>query len=199
MALKLPNQAQAYGGSRRQGTIVGTWALQESGPHLSTSLDRRRHRLHKGEFRARQKLTHQRSSWLVELLDGDPRRQSQSEADKEGLTAELSNLRGLISRYSSSQPDSGPMAPSSGFQVQTVMGPEHGELMSALKKGLEARYGQVEELHVLFQRLEALPPPWQRQEDEPWWRRLQRRLGRIYVRGPERTAAPTNASRTAVR
>ena len=96
-------------------------------------------------FRACQELTSQGYTWRIEVLEKSAPEESQHE----------------------SVPISG--IPSRGSRIQEVKDSEHTELMAVLKEELDDRYGQIQEMHVFFQQMQALPLGWQHGDQETWW------------------------------
>ena len=144
MALNLSTEALAPD-SRRQQVITGVWACRESERSVDYSEDAVRHRMRSGTFRACQELTSQGYFWRIEVLD---------KSTPEELQHESVSVSGIASR---------------GSRIQEVKDTEYKELMAALKEELDDRYGQIHEMHVLFQQMQALPLRWQNGEQEPWW------------------------------
>ena len=147
-----------------QVAIVGSWISRQAEPLLDLSDDAARHRVRKGTFRAIQEPTPYGYTWQVELLE-------------KSALKELRYLQEMLYRSSYTQPDavSGTFPP--GFRSDETQSGEHGDLMAVLKDELEVKYGQVEEMHVLFHQVNDLPLPrryWGR--IQPWWHRVWRRL-----------------------
>lgn len=173
MALNLTTETRAHYSSKQLWVINGVWTFQEAARHQSVSQDTARRDVREGELRARQEPTPQGYAWRVELLEDAHQGKAHTQVE-EVARAELSHLERVLNWSSFTQPDSFSGAPpSAGSRIKAVKESEHKELMAVLREKLEAQYGHIAELHVLFQQRQSLR---QHLERESWWQRVWRRF-----------------------
>lgn len=145
----------------RPRVIIGVWVFH--GPELYRGVyqDKVGRHMRDGTFLASREPTSLGYSWRMKLLEKSP---------LEELSDDL--VEGLLYRYGPAQSETFSGVSSAGPHTHEVITYEHRDLMTALKEELEARFGQVAEMNVLFQEMRTLPFGWQRQFRVPWWRRI---------------------------
>ena len=138
MALSLSIKGLPPRNATQQGVITGLWAFRQAEPfgyaclHAGKTLKR-----YKGEFQAVRGPAFEGNRWQVELLE-------------EGAVADLDYMEESL--YGGSWDGRGPISrlPIASPRFEEVKEPRHQGLMEALRDALGARYGQVQEMHVLF-------------------------------------------------
>ena len=141
--------------SQRQWVIAGVWTLQELTGDASTYLDGGGTRLRKGDFQACLERTPWGFDWKVELQGSVSVTEVEPQVDQTVEEEGINRLEELL---------------------QETKNPQIRRLMAVLREELEARHGQVQEMHVHFRETEAQAARWMLEEPEPWWRHLTRRL-----------------------
>lgn len=153
--------------------------ITEAASRLGVSTDTVRRRIRKGELPAHQQRTPQGYVWMVELPEDA---QGQSGTQSQGQV-------GPQEPRPQAEPESKPQAEreaegrGEAKRQETAAGEVQAlqELVHVLQEELTARRREVQELHVLLQQAQALPPgrseTWEAAARRPWWRRLLRRLG----------------------
>ena len=138
MALNLSIKGLPPRNATQPVVIVGLWAFRQAEPfgyaclHAGETPQR-----YKGEFQAVRGPAFEGNRWQVELLEA-------------GAVADLGYMEESL--YGGSCDGMGPISglPIASPTFEEVKEPRHRELMGALRDALEARYGQVQEMYVLF-------------------------------------------------
>ncbi len=144
------------------GSLVGTWVFQGVSRDSGSFLDPVGPRTWEGTFQAHRGPLRRGHSWRLELTEND-------NPGRPLLPEKVSRRR------DSSQLDLNFGGPSAVSRLREVEKTEHKELMAVLRYRLEERYGQAEELNVLFHDTQPVSLPWQLDGLLPWWRRIWRR------------------------
>ena len=145
--------------------VIGVWVFHGPDLYKGVYQDTGGRHTHDGTFLASQELMPFGCSWRMKILEKSP------------LDELLNDLEdGLYYRYGLVQSESHSGALTMKPQTHGVTTFEHRELMAALKEQLEARFGQIAEMNVLFQETRSMPLAWHRQFQGSLWRRIWNKL-----------------------
>lgn len=157
MVLNLSSRARLNEADQWLRSIAGTWMFRPV-PHEGTSADEVEEAVRKGTFQVRSEPTDGVWSWQVKLTEdtGGHGSRKQPSLDSPG----------------SAQPvgDSGTGLASSESRAAET--PRHKQMMAALKRELEARYGRTEKMRVRFYEVRAQTVPWRLPQSTGWWSRV---------------------------
>ena len=157
MALNLPSRAGLDEADQWLRSIAGTWMFRPV-PHEGTSTDEVGETVLEGTFQLRPEPTDGVWSWRVKLTEdtGGHGSGKQPSVDSPGSAQSVG--------------DSGTGLATSKLRAAET--PRHRQMMAALKRELEARYGRAEKMPVRFHELRAQTVSSRLPQSTPWWSRV---------------------------
>ena len=173
MALNLSLRVRLGENDRWLRSIAGTWSFRPVA-HEGTFTNGAEETLREGSFQVRSEPTDGVWSWRVKLAE-DPGGQGWC-------------MQSSLDSPASTQPgrDSGARAATS--KLRAVDTPRHRQMMAALRRELESRYGRAEKIHVRFREIRSQSVPWRLPRSGPWWSRVWSSCSGFYGKSLEAEA-----------